>query len=258
MIFTYILIVLLATTIGASTGLGGGVIIKPLFDLLNIHDTSAIGVYSAFAVFFMALVSLIRQFQAKVKFNYRLTLLVAIAAAGGGLIGDYLFSFIYAYFKNDIRIIQNLLLAVILAVLVVYTYNKDRLPHYRIKNPLLIFLSGLCLGIVSVFLGIGGGPLNLAVFSFLFALNTKESVVMSICVILCSQLTKLLTTFIKNQFLVYDMSIVPPLVITAIIGGLIGSALHRKMNHQQIDRLYLLTLLFLICLTLINILTALG
>ena len=57
----YTIIVLCATTIGVITGLGGGVIIKPLFDLLGADTATVIGFYSSVAVFTMCLVSIYKQ-----------------------------------------------------------------------------------------------------------------------------------------------------------------------------------------------------
>ncbi len=49
----YSIIVLCATMIGAITGLGGGIIIKPAFDVVGMDTTSMISVYSTVAVFTM-------------------------------------------------------------------------------------------------------------------------------------------------------------------------------------------------------------
>ena len=59
----YVLIVFVATFLGAAVGLGGGVIIKPCFDLINMHNTATIGVYSAMAVFTMSIVSIYKQYK---------------------------------------------------------------------------------------------------------------------------------------------------------------------------------------------------
>ncbi len=42
-ILMYVLIVFVATFLGAAVGLGGGVIIKPCFDLINMHNTFGYG-----------------------------------------------------------------------------------------------------------------------------------------------------------------------------------------------------------------------
>lgn len=70
----YTIIVLCATTIGAITGLGGGVIIKPLFDLLGADTATVIGLYSSVAVFTMCLVSIYKQL--KQGFNFKLNILI--------------------------------------------------------------------------------------------------------------------------------------------------------------------------------------
>ena len=47
----YFLLSLVATTIGSLTGMGGGVIIKPLMDVLGDYDVQTIGVVSSITVF---------------------------------------------------------------------------------------------------------------------------------------------------------------------------------------------------------------
>ena len=49
----YFLIALGATTVGALTGMGGGVIIKPLCDVIGTYDAQTIGVLACITVFSM-------------------------------------------------------------------------------------------------------------------------------------------------------------------------------------------------------------
>ena len=63
----YFLIALFATTAGAMTGMGGGVIIKPLLDLLGGYDTATIGVLSSLTVLIMSLVSVAKQMLKKTE-----------------------------------------------------------------------------------------------------------------------------------------------------------------------------------------------
>ena len=57
----YCFIVLLATTLGACAGIGGGIIIKPFMDFLNYDNVATISFYSANAVFAMACFSSIKR-----------------------------------------------------------------------------------------------------------------------------------------------------------------------------------------------------
>lgn len=54
----YFIIGLIATLIGSLAGLGGGIIIKPMLDLLGHFDVATITILSAATVFAMSIVSL--------------------------------------------------------------------------------------------------------------------------------------------------------------------------------------------------------
>ncbi|MBM9833743.1 sulfite exporter TauE/SafE family protein, partial [Enterococcus faecalis] len=47
----YFLVIVLANAVGAVSGMGGGVLIKPIFDFIGAHSVAAISFYSATAVF---------------------------------------------------------------------------------------------------------------------------------------------------------------------------------------------------------------
>lgn len=68
-IITYACVVLLATTIGATAGLGGGVIIKPLLDLIGWHSLADISFISTCTVLSMALYSVSNQLRHGIKLN---------------------------------------------------------------------------------------------------------------------------------------------------------------------------------------------
>ncbi len=253
MIIFYMLVVLAATVLGASVGLGGGVIIKPFFDLISLHDTATIGLYSSMAVFTMSIVSIYKQFKNKAKFELHTVIPLAIGSILGGMSGDVLFGAVNNILGEMTKVIQNGVLALVLSLILIYTLRKNQIKTLRLKASCAILMIGFLLGNISVFLGIGGGPLNLAVLSFFFSFTSKESVVLSITIIFFSQLSKLGGTFLKNQFLIYDMSPVPFILVTAVLGGVLGSALNKKLNNRQIDLMYVAALIFLIGLSLFNI-----
>ena len=72
-IILHSIIVLVATTLGAIAGLGGGVIIKPFFDTLGIFNTSTIAFYSSVAVLTMSVVSIIKQIKSGFSFSKSIT-----------------------------------------------------------------------------------------------------------------------------------------------------------------------------------------
>lgn len=53
----YFLIIIIASGLGSISGMGGGIIIKPLMDSFGYHSVSDIAFYSSFSVFIMAIIS---------------------------------------------------------------------------------------------------------------------------------------------------------------------------------------------------------
>lgn len=254
MYILYALIVIFATTIGAIAGLGGGVIIKPLLDLLNMHDAQTIGVLSAIAVFTMSIVSTYKQSAAGAKFHMNIVVFISFGSILGGFLGEALLNYIATMLNNDavLKFVQaGCLLATLLLVLV-YAVKKDRWKTMKIRNNVVITLVGLVLGVVSVFLGIGGGPLNIAALSLFFSFDMKEAVIYSIATIFFAQLSKLIQVFFTNQFAPYDPILIGCICIAAVLGGYIGTKINQRLSTKKVERVYMVTLGGLILLSLYN------
>ncbi len=249
------LIVFVATLIGAITGLGGGVIIKPFFELAGLHDTQTIGVLSAFAVFTMSIVSLVKNKQHFISLQKNIILFLASGSFLGGLLGNTIFGWIKTMTpdENLLKLSQSMVLLLVLIIIVLATIFKSRIKTYRVKSAWVIFSAGLLLGCISVFLGIGGGPLNIICLSVLFSFGMKESVIYSISTVFFAQLSKLTQVYIVNQFKEYDLGLIVWICLFALLGGYVGSKVHLKISSAHIQKIYLLTMIFLIFLTLFNI-----
>lgn len=253
-ILLYVLIVLFATISGAIAGLGGGVIIKPLFDMLGYHDASTIGVYSCLAVFTMCIVSILKQLRSGFSFDMKTGLSISLGSLAGGLLGDALFAMVTSsYADHMVKVIQALLLGITLVLILIYTFAKDKVTHYQIRNIGVTFLVGLFLGAISVFLGIGGGPMNVALLMLLFSYSMKEAAVYSIVTIFFSQLSKISTLVIGGTLLEYDLSVVPYICVAAIIGGFIGTTYNQKLTDKAIEKFYVFLLVVLLVISGYNV-----
>jgi len=69
--FIYFTVILLSNTIGAISGMGGGVIIKPVLDLINFHSLTSIAFYSSIAVFTMSIFSTYKQYKNGIQINWK-------------------------------------------------------------------------------------------------------------------------------------------------------------------------------------------
>src|SRR5699024_9365796 len=184
---------LFATMFGAMAGLGGGVIIKPVLDFLGDYDVESIAVLSASTVFAMACVSLITSAKSDEKINVMSSLTIAIGSILGGLVGKLSFGYIVGMFDNagKVTVIQSLMIAVLMLFIYVFVRYKHKIKTYNMNNILMIVVIVFVLGVLAAFLGIGGGPFNVAILALCFSMNAKESALNSIFIIFFSQLSAL-------------------------------------------------------------------
>ncbi len=246
----YFFIALLATSIGGIAGIGGGIIIKPCLDTVGSFDVATIGMFSSITVLCMATVSTARFLHSGMKIDVKLAVMLSIGAAVGGVMGKYLFSiFADSVSDNKAKGIQGILLI----VLIIFVLFRSVYPGFHIENVWIILLSGLIMGVVSSFLGIGGGPINIAVLCIAFSVSVRDAAVYSIFTIFFSQLTTVISNVITPGIGNYDLSMVVFMIPGAIIGALIGSYLNRKLSDRTVDRLFNVVLVLLIMLNVTNI-----
>ena len=96
-----LIICLLASSVGAIVGAGGGVIIKPVLDMLGILPVSTVSFCSGCTVLGMSVCSLIRNRNDGVKLQIKTSTALAIGAVLGGLVGKWLFELVKNGFGNE-------------------------------------------------------------------------------------------------------------------------------------------------------------
>ena len=250
----YFLIAIGATTVGSLTGMGGGVIIKPLMDLLGGFDVETIGVLSSITVFAMSIVSVGKQIAQKAKIDFGTAIPLALGSVAGGLLGQWMLKLIVASApKNLVTVVQNAVLSVLILAVFLYMRNKSHIKSMSLHGLAPSVLVGVFLGICSSFLGIGGGPINVALIIYLYSVSTKMATICSLMTILFAQISKLATVALTTGFGVYDLSILPVMVVGAIAGGFIGASLSKKLQEQTVDRAFNAVQLLVLALAIVNI-----
>lgn len=245
------LISLAATTTGAISGIGGGIIIKPLYDAFSGMSLSTINFMSGCTVFAMSIVSLLKSRNTGVKLDKIRSTILALGAAVGGIIGKQLFQYAKEIFKNDNLI--GAVQAVILIAMTIYVFyfikNKEKIKMKNIENKIISAVIGFLLGMISAFLGIGGGPINIAVLAYFFNMDSKTCSLNSIYIIFFSQTTSLLTTFISNSVPDYNPANLIFMIIGGIGGGFLGSTISKKLSNSGVDKIFsvVLVVILMIC-----------
>lgn len=237
MMIVYFLIAIAATTVGALTGMGGGVIIKPVLDMMGSYDVATIGILSCVTVFAMSISSIVRKVMQKSAFPLKLALCLSVGSMLGGLLGQNLLeSTIIALGSSaKVTVLQNILLAILILGVFIYMMKKENVPDFDLEGIIPGVLCGVFLGAVSSFLGIGGGPINVALLIFLFPVDTKDATICSIITIFFAQASKLVTVAFTTGFAIYDLSMLPAMVIGGVAGGLIGATLNKKVSIQKVE-----------------------
>ncbi|MEG0108078.1 MAG: sulfite exporter TauE/SafE family protein, partial [Lachnospiraceae bacterium] len=249
MLFIFFIISFLASIIGAICGIGGGVIIKPLLDAIGILGVSEISFLSGCTVLSMAVISVVKSMRRNEKLiQIKTSMPIAIGAAIGGLIGKSLFRYFYVLCPNQdtVGAIQAGVLLLLNIGTILYCLYKGKIRTYRIQRIEMILVVGIVLGLLSAFLGIGGGPFNLIALAFFFSMETKKAVVNSLYIILFSQAASIISTVVKHQVPNVDWFLLVVMVSAGVAGGMVGSKVNNKISEEKVNKLFVLLLVVII------------
>ncbi len=251
--FVYLLIALFATVIGSLVGLGGGVIMKPLLQSLGTLDPLTINVLSSVTVFFMAMSTLYKRVSNDKTIYKKQYIYIVIGSLIGGVIGNSIFSQFLNLFSNEntVSLIQTLLLIILLIMVVFKEKFINIIPTVSSSGSL--FLIGVLLSIISTFLGIGGGPINVPIFIGFLAVPILDATFLSILVIFFSQLSNLVVYFIDNTYSLIESLPLLVMIPGAMIGGTVGGNLSNNLSNEVVNKLFNIVILALIVLNIYNL-----
>lgn len=253
--FFYSLICLIATTLGAISGIGGGVIIKPVLDALAPLSVSQISFLSGCSVLAMSVVSLLTSLGGESKIDKVRTTPLALGSAVGGVVGKLLFDVIKRAADNDgvVGTIQSVIMILLTFGVLFYVLNKSRIKTNSVNSIIVCLSIGLILGILSSFLGIGGGPINLAVLYFFFSMDTKTAALNSLYMIFFAQTASLLFTVCSASIPDTDLITLSVMIVSGIIGGFVGRKINKKMSSKSVDALFCFMLVAIISTSIYNL-----
>lgn len=248
----YFIIIVFANTIGAISGMGGGVLIKPIFDLINVHSVAAISFYSSAAVLTMSIVSTSRQIKNGMNINWIFALNISIGAVIGGFLGNSVFEKILNVFpeENEVQLVQIIL--TIITLIFSFMYSKGIWKNFGYKSVILKLGSGLVLGFLATLLGIGGGPINVALLMLLFNIPIKHATVYSIVTIFFSQLSKVLAIVLTGDMSRYDLTMLYYIIPAAILGGALGAYVSGKVSDSKVSQIYRFVIILVLIINIYN------
>lgn len=259
MLVIFFIVSFASSTIGAICGIGGGIIIKPVLDSLNVLEVSKISLLSSCTVLSMSLYTFI---QAKIsrssKVDLKIATPLAIGGIFGGIIGKILFSYIIAFFQNEniAGTFQSSILIFLTIITLFFTIKNmgiNKITSLHITNIFLCLIIGIILGLLSSFLGIGGGPFNIMFLYLFFSMDEKTSAENSLYIILFSQISNVFISIIKNDFAKINLSFLYVMILGGIFGGILGRLINKKIDIAIFQKLFLILLFIIILISVYNL-----
>jgi uncharacterized membrane protein YfcA len=251
----FYLISFIACIGGAICGIGGGVIIKPVLDAFAVLDVATISFLSGCTVLAMTCYSVGRAMWKKESvINLRTSTPLAIGAIGGGIIGKLLFEYLSVTFTNHNKVgaVQSIVIFFLTLGTMVYTINQHKIRTYKTNNLYICIIIGLVLGILSSFLGIGGGPINLVILYFFFSMQSKVAAQNSLYIILFSQAASLFQTIASKTVPAFSLSLFLGMVICGILGGIAGGKINKKIDDEAVNKLFTILMVIIMFITIYN------
>ena len=230
------LVTFAACVLGTICGMGGGIIIKPVLDATGVMSVSTITFLSGVTVIAMSCWNVGKNFLKKEsEVEIRSTSVLAVGAAIGGLLGKQLFTMTAGLFpdQNTAGGVQAVLLLIATLATLLYTLRKDRITSLQIASAVASLLIGLALGMLGAFLGIGGGPFNVAALCFFFSMSTKRAAQNSLFIVLFSQLTSTMKTVLFDGVPAFQVTVLLGMVLLGIAGSELGRRINKKIDNRQ-------------------------
>lgn len=256
---TYIIffaVSIFASVVGAICGVGGGVFMKPALDAVGVLPVNTITFLSTCTVISMTSYNVMSSALNSKKgggdnlIDWSLTTWLGIGSGIGGVIGKSIYQSVKALFENQEMVggYQAIALFIAIGLTLIYTLNKKKLKGHHVENKGVLLALGIALGTLSSFVGIGGGPMNLAVLFFFLSMSTKAAAQNSLYMILISQAMSLITTFVQGGVPKALYETVDPglyvmligMILCGIYGGIVGKKINKKMPAASVDKLFII------------------
>lgn len=226
-----------------------------MLDATGIMSVSSISFLSGCTVLAMSVVSVYKSMREKTaKLNVRTATALAVGAALGGTVGKSMFQMLKTDVGNEkaAGMTQAVVLIVITLGTLIYTFCKKRIQTKEYTQLRLCFVIGVLLGIMSSFLGIGGGPVNLVVLTYFFSMGMKESALSSLYIIMFSRITSLIQTCVTRTIPEVEISYFIAMVAGGILGGMLGSKVNKRIDEDGVNKLFIILMIVIVGINIYN------
>lgn len=250
------MVCLLASMVGAVCGIGGGIIIKPLLDAFSILNVTQINFMSGCTVLSMTAYSVVKsRIAGESHIRMATSLPLAMGAAFGGITGKQLFAWVSAKSneENLVGVLQAVCLLGVTAGTLAYMVCQSRIRTLQVKNCAACVVIGMVLGMLSSFLGIGGGPVNLVMLYYFFSMETKAAAENSLYIIFFSQMANLILYLLTGSIPDFPYGLLFLMAAGGICGGIFGRKWNKGLQEKTVEKLLVSLMIFMLVINFYNL-----
>lgn len=266
-ILATILVGFLAGGVGSYTGLGGGMIVRPMmssvFELtgaasvIGSGTSKTISIISSSSVLFNSGVSTAKYAKSKnaVKLSGRLIVLLVVGTLLGNSAGTQVETVLVKLSENGNLYIDLAYAAFLGFVLLVLVY-KDKIKELKWVNKSQLTYSisgitvGLLVGFISGLFGISGGAIKIPFILVVFRVSIKEAIRYALILALVASPIKLLTSSLylggipiwgdaeslNTDALGLAWTLAPIIIPSTVIGSIYGVKLNSKSKDETVKK----------------------
>jgi uncharacterized protein len=231
--------------IGTLIGAGGGFILMPVLLFLYPNDTpdtlTGISLSVAFVNSLSGTIAYIRM--KRIDFKYGI--IFSLASVPGAVIGAYVTQLVA-------RDVFTLIFAIILIVISIFIFFRSKPDQHPAGNTLINLANGklatgiiisLFVGLLSSFLGIGGGIIHVPALSGILSFPVHTATATSHFILAITSFTGLMVHVVNGKFQ-HGLMRAAFLALGALIGAQFGALLSAKVKGKLIIRILSVALFF--------------
>ena len=170
-----------------------------------------------------------------------------MGAAVGGILGKEIFELVRATGGVTVDIVQQIMMILIDIRIGPKIKTKD------VQNAFACTVIGLTLGLVSAFLGIGGGAYQPRDSEIARSMDSKTAALNSLYVILFSQAASFINTLVRGTVPEFDWLVLIAMCVGGVLGGILGRSISAKLTNKGVDRLFLVIMAVITVISCYNL-----
>jgi uncharacterized protein len=238
------LVFIAALIIGLSLGLfgsGGSILTMPV--LLYLVDMPA-ELAIASSLFIVGCISLFAAIRSGIKqlVSWPHVTLFALPSMLGTYLGAWLGTLVDSRW-------QLLIFSILMFVSAILMWRKKNLADERLPviKPATLISAGLAIGVITGFVGVGGGFLIVPALALLGGLNMVRSIATSLVIIALQSSVGFIKyyTSLSAQGAIFDWGSMAIIIVFGIIGSMIGGAIAHHIPKQLLQRGFALFLILM-------------